>query len=99
MAQTGGILALKTVPDPENYLTFFMKIDNVRFRNQVVPGDTLIFHLELMEAVRRGIFKMKGTAYVGDKIVTEAEMMAQIVKVKESNGVAIDKKAEKVKQD
>lgn len=99
MAQTGGILALKTVPDPENYLTFFMKIDNVRFRNQVVPGDTLVFHLELMEAVRRGIFHMKGTAYVGDKIATEAEMMAQIVKVKEHNGSPVDKKSEKVKQD
>jgi len=86
MAQTGGILALKTVPDPENYLTFFMKIDNVRFRNQVVPGDTLVFHLELMSPVRRGIFHMKGTAYVGDKIATEAEMMAQIAKVKETNG-------------
>jgi len=101
MAQTGGILALKTVPDPENYLTFFMKIDNVRFRNQVVPGDTLIFHLELMEPVRRGIFKMKGTAYVGDKIATEAEMMAQIAKVKDTNGAAGEKKAvktEKVKQ-
>jgi len=86
MAQTGGILALKTVPDPENYLTYFMKIDNVRFRNQVVPGDTLVFHLELMSPVRRGIFHMKGTAYVGDKIATEAEMMAQIAKVKETNG-------------
>ncbi len=101
MAQTGGILALKTVPDPENYLTFFMKIDNVRFRNQVVPGDTLIFHLELMEAVRRGIFHMKGTAYVGDKIATEAEMMAQIVRVKETNGAVVEKKpdmTQKVKQ-
>lgn len=88
MAQTGGILALKTVPDPENYLTFFMKIDNVRFRNQVVPGDTLVFHLELISPVRRGIFHMKGTAYVGDKIATEAEMMAQISKVKETNGSA-----------
>jgi UDP-3-O-[3-hydroxymyristoyl] N-acetylglucosamine deacetylase / 3-hydroxyacyl-[acyl-carrier-protein] dehydratase len=98
MAQTGGILALKTVPDPENYLTFFMKIDNVRFRNQVVPGDTLIFHLELMEPVRRGIFKMKGTAYVGDKIATEAEMMAQIAKVKDSNGAVADKRAEKTEK-
>jgi UDP-3-O-[3-hydroxymyristoyl] N-acetylglucosamine deacetylase/3-hydroxyacyl-[acyl-carrier-protein] dehydratase len=97
MAQTGGILALKSVPDPENYLTYFMKIDNVRFRNQVLPGDTLVFHLELMSPVRRGIFHMKGTAYVGDKIATEAEMMAQIVKVKETNGAAIESK-EKVKQ-
>jgi UDP-3-O-[3-hydroxymyristoyl] N-acetylglucosamine deacetylase/3-hydroxyacyl-[acyl-carrier-protein] dehydratase len=97
MAQTGGILALKSVPDPENYLTYFMKIDNVRFRNQVLPGDTLVFHLELMSPVRRGIFHMKGTAYVGDKIATEAEMMAQIVKVKETNGAAVESK-EKVKQ-
>ncbi len=95
MAQTGGILALKTVPDPENYLTFFMKIDNVRFRHPVVPGDTLIFYCELIEAVRRGIFHMKGTTYVGDKIVCEAEMMAQIVKVKDTNGVA--QVAQKVK--
>ena len=86
MAQTGGILALKTVPDPENYLTYFMKIDNVRFRSQVVPGDTLVFKLELISPVRRGIFHMKGTAYVGDKIATEAEMMAQISKVRETNG-------------
>jgi len=100
MAQTGGILALKSVPDPENYLTYFMKIDNVRFRNQVLPGDTLIFHCELLSPVRRGIFHMKGTAYVGDKIATEAEMMAQIVKVKETNGVADHKQehVEKVKQ-
>ena len=99
MAQTGGILALKSVPDPENYLTYFMKIDNVRFRHQVLPGDTLVFHLELISPVRRGIFHMKGTAYVGDKIATEAEMMAQIVKVKETNG-AIEQKGqtEKVKQ-
>ncbi|HTA84076.1 MAG TPA: bifunctional UDP-3-O-[3-hydroxymyristoyl] N-acetylglucosamine deacetylase/3-hydroxyacyl-ACP dehydratase [Bacteroidia bacterium] len=97
MAQTGGILALKSVPDPENYLTYFMKIDNVRFRNQVLPGDTLVFHLELMSPVRRGIFHMKGTAYVGDKIATEAEMMAQIVKVKETNGAAVESK-EKIKQ-
>ncbi len=98
MAQTGGILALKTVPDPENYLTFFMKIDNVRFRNPVVPGDSLVFHCELMEPVRRGIFQMKGTAYVGDKVVTEAEMMAQIVKVKDSNGTPIEKKSDKIEK-
>src|SRR6185312_2052064 len=82
MAQTGGILALKTIPDPENYLTYFIKIDNVKFRNQVLPGDTLVFHCELLSPVRRGIFHMRGVAYVGDKIATEAEMMAQIVKVK-----------------
>lgn len=100
MAQTGGILALKSVPDPENYLTYFMKIDNVRFRNQVLPGDTLVFHLELTSPVRRGIFQMKGTAYVGDKIATEAEMMAQIAKVKESSNGAEHKgePVEKAKQ-
>lgn len=84
MAQCGGILALSTVPDPENYLTYFMKIDNVRFKAKVVPGDTVVFKLELLSPVRRGICHMKGTAYVGNKAVTEAEMMAQIVKEKSS---------------
>jgi len=82
MAQTGGILALSTVPDPENYLTFFMKINNVKFKRQVNPGDTLIFNLELISPIRRGIVHMKGDAYVNDKLVTEAELMAQIVKTK-----------------
>ena len=82
MAQTGGILALSTVPDPENYLTFFMKIDNVRFKQQVTPGDTLIFKLDLISPIRRGIVHMKASAYVGDKLATEAELMAQIVKSK-----------------
>ncbi|MCD6091127.1 MAG: bifunctional UDP-3-O-[3-hydroxymyristoyl] N-acetylglucosamine deacetylase/3-hydroxyacyl-ACP dehydratase [Bacteroidales bacterium] len=80
MAQTGGILVLSTVPDPENYLTYFMKIDNVKFRNKVVPGDTLFFKLNLISPIRRGICQMKGIAYVGNKIVMEAEMMAQISK-------------------
>jgi UDP-3-O-[3-hydroxymyristoyl] N-acetylglucosamine deacetylase/3-hydroxyacyl-[acyl-carrier-protein] dehydratase len=82
MAQTGGILVLNTVPDPENYLTYFMKIDKVKFKNKVVPGDTLIFKLELLTDIRRGVCHMKGVAYVRDKIATEGEMMAQIVKVK-----------------
>lgn len=82
MAQTGGILVLNSVPDPENYLTYFMKIDNVKFKSKVVPGDTLIFKLELLSPIRRGICHMKGTTYVGDKIATEGELMAQIVKVK-----------------
>jgi len=82
MAQTGGILALSTVPDPENYLTFFMKIDAVKFKRQVQPGDTLVFKLELISPIRRGIVHMKGRAYVGDKLVTEAELMAQIIKSK-----------------
>jgi UDP-3-O-[3-hydroxymyristoyl] N-acetylglucosamine deacetylase/3-hydroxyacyl-[acyl-carrier-protein] dehydratase len=81
MAQTGGIMALKSVPDPHNYTTLFMKIDNVRFRNKVVPGDTLIFRLELLSPIRRGLCNMKGVAYVGNKIVMEAEMLAQITKV------------------
>lgn len=82
MAQTGGILALSTVPDPENYLTFFMKIDNVKFKQQVNPGDTLIFDLELISPIRRGIVHMRGSAYANDKLVTEAELMAQMVKTK-----------------
>jgi UDP-3-O-[3-hydroxymyristoyl] N-acetylglucosamine deacetylase / 3-hydroxyacyl-[acyl-carrier-protein] dehydratase len=83
MAQTGGILALSTVPDPENYLTFFMKINNVKFKQQVLPGDTLVFKLELITPIRRGIVHMQGNAYANDKLVTEAELMAQIVKTKE----------------
>ncbi len=82
MAQTGGILALKSVPDPENYLTYFMKIDNVKFKQQVVPGDTLIFKLELLAPIRRGICQMQGYAYVNGKLATEAILMAQIVKTK-----------------
>jgi UDP-3-O-[3-hydroxymyristoyl] N-acetylglucosamine deacetylase/3-hydroxyacyl-[acyl-carrier-protein] dehydratase len=82
MAQTGGILVLKTVPDPENYLTYFMKIDGVKFKQMVGPGDTVIFDLKLLTPIRRGICHMKGIAYVGNKQVMEAEMMAQIVKVK-----------------
>lgn len=80
MAQTGGILVLSSVPDPENYLTFFLKIDEVKFRNKVVPGDTLIFSLELLAPIRRGLCHMKGVAYVGNKIVMEAVMLAQISK-------------------
>lgn len=83
MAQTGGILALSTVPDPENYLTFFMKIDNVKFKQKVVPGDTLIFKLELITPIRRGICHMQAYAYANGKLATEAELMAQIVKQKD----------------
>jgi UDP-3-O-[3-hydroxymyristoyl] N-acetylglucosamine deacetylase/3-hydroxyacyl-[acyl-carrier-protein] dehydratase len=88
MAQTGGILVLSTVEDPENYLTYFLKIDNVRFRAQVLPGDTIVFRCDLVEPIRRGIAQMKGVGMVGDKVVVEAEMMAQIVKVKESETTA-----------
>lgn len=84
MAQVGGILVLSTVPDPQNYLTYFLKIDNVRFRAQVLPGDTIIFRCDLMEPIRRGIAQMKGIGMVGEKIVVEAEMMAQISRVKDS---------------
>ena len=84
MAQTGGILCLKTVPDPENYLTYFLKIENARFKNKVLPGDTVIFVLHLLEPIRRGLCYMKGIAYVNDKAVMEAELMAQIIKVKSS---------------
>ena len=80
MAQTGGILVLSTVPDPENYLTLFMKIDKVKFKRQVLPGDTLIFHCSLISPIRRGICHMQAYAYANDKLVSEAEMMAQIVK-------------------
>ncbi len=83
MAQVGGILVLGTVPDPENYLTFFLKIDKVKFRKTVVPGDTLILRLELVGEVRRGIATMVAQAYVGETLTTEGELTAQIVKMKE----------------
>jgi len=78
MAQTGGILALKTVEDPQNYTTLFLKIEHVKFRHKVVPGDTVIFYNQLNAPIRRGLISMKGVAYVGQKVVMEAEMMAQI---------------------
>ncbi|TXN35796.1 bifunctional UDP-3-O-[3-hydroxymyristoyl] N-acetylglucosamine deacetylase/3-hydroxyacyl-ACP dehydratase [Flagellimonas hymeniacidonis] len=84
MAQTGGILVLSTVPDPENYLTFFMKIDNVKFKQQVVPGDTLIFKCDLISPIRRGICHMQAYAYANGRLVSEAELMAQIVKTKKT---------------
>lgn len=82
MAQVGGLLVLSLVEDPERYSTYFMKIDNVKFRQKVVPGDTLIFHLSFITPIRRGCAVMKGYAFVGEKIVSEAEFMAQIVKNK-----------------
>jgi UDP-3-O-[3-hydroxymyristoyl] N-acetylglucosamine deacetylase/3-hydroxyacyl-[acyl-carrier-protein] dehydratase len=82
MAQTGGLLVLGTVENPECYSTYFMKIDNVKFRQKVVPGDTLLFHVSFMTPLRRGCALMKGVAFVGDKIVCECEFMAQIVKNK-----------------
>ncbi len=83
MAQVGGILVLKSVPDPENYATYFLKIDQVRFKKKVVPGDTLIFKLELVSPVRRGIATMRGLAFVGDTVVTEGILTAQIAKKQE----------------
>ncbi|OMP30702.1 MULTISPECIES: bifunctional UDP-3-O-[3-hydroxymyristoyl] N-acetylglucosamine deacetylase/3-hydroxyacyl-ACP dehydratase [Mangrovimonas] len=82
MAQTGGILVLSTVPDPENYLTYFMKIDKVKFKHKVVPGDTLIFKCDLITPIRRGICHMQGYAYANGKLCAEAELMAQISKIK-----------------
>lgn len=82
MAQTGGLLVLSTVDEPERWSTYFMKIDNVKFRQKVVPGDTLIFHVSFLTEMRRGCAVMKGRAFVGDKIVCECEFMAQIVKNK-----------------
>lgn len=82
MAQIGGILVLANVPDPENYSTYFVKIDNVKFKKKVIPGDTLIFKLELLAPIRRGIVHMQGYGYVGDSVVVEAELMAQVAKTK-----------------
>lgn len=82
LAQTGGILVLANVPDPENYSTYFIKIDKVKFKRKVIPGDTLIFKIELIEPIRRGIVHMQGYGYVGDSVAVEAEMMAQVAKTK-----------------
>ncbi|MDB0603487.1 bifunctional UDP-3-O-[3-hydroxymyristoyl] N-acetylglucosamine deacetylase/3-hydroxyacyl-ACP dehydratase [Tenacibaculum maritimum] len=82
MAQCGGVLVLSTVPDPENYLTYFMKMNNVKFKQKVLPGDTLIFKAELITPIRRGICHMQAYAYANGKLVAEAELMAQIVKNK-----------------
>jgi len=82
MAQVGGLLVLNSVDEPERYSTYFMKIDGVKFRQKVVPGDTIIFRVEMLAPIRRGISTMKGYAFVGEKVVCEAEFMAQIVKNK-----------------
>jgi UDP-3-O-[3-hydroxymyristoyl] N-acetylglucosamine deacetylase/3-hydroxyacyl-[acyl-carrier-protein] dehydratase len=82
MAQTGGLLVLSSVDEPERYSTYFLKIDGVKFRQKVVPGDTLLFRLELLAPMRRGISTMKGYAFVGEKIVCEQEFMTQIIKNK-----------------
>jgi UDP-3-O-[3-hydroxymyristoyl] N-acetylglucosamine deacetylase/3-hydroxyacyl-[acyl-carrier-protein] dehydratase len=82
MAQVGGVLVLNTVLDPENYLTYFLKIDKVKFKRKVVPGDTVIFKCELVEPIRRGIATMWAQAFVGEALAAEAELCAQITKVK-----------------
>ncbi|MFO7616921.1 MAG: bifunctional UDP-3-O-[3-hydroxymyristoyl] N-acetylglucosamine deacetylase/3-hydroxyacyl-ACP dehydratase [Bacteroidales bacterium] len=84
MAQCGGIFVLSTVDNPQEYSTYFLKIDNVRFKRKVVPGDTLVFKLDLLEPIRRGIARMRAQAFVGDQLVAEGEMMAQIVRNKEN---------------
>tara|TARA_Y100000589_G_scaffold111414_2_gene105880 strand:+ start:6320 stop:7708 length:1389 start_codon:yes stop_codon:yes gene_type:complete len=78
MAQAGGVLILNTVKNPEDYLTFFMKIDNAKFKQKVIPGDTLIFHLQLISPIRRGLCHMHGKGFVNNKIVVEADLLAQI---------------------
>ncbi len=82
MAQTGGVFVLNTMPDPENYSTYFLKINNVRFRSKVVPGDTIVFSIDFTTPVKRGISTLKGKAYVGNRVVMEGEMTAQVVKTK-----------------
>ncbi|PUZ29777.1 UDP-3-O-[3-hydroxymyristoyl] N-acetylglucosamine deacetylase [Chitinophaga parva] len=80
LAQCGGILALNTVPDPELYSTYFLKIDNCKFKQRVVPGDTMVLKMELLNPIRRGIVEMRGTVFIGNKVATEADLVAQIVK-------------------
>tara|TARA_B100001109_G_scaffold154385_1_gene125608 strand:- start:4426 stop:5814 length:1389 start_codon:yes stop_codon:yes gene_type:complete len=80
MAQVGGVLVLNTFPDPENYLTFFGRIENAKFKRPVEPGDTLIFELELLSPIRRGISHMRARAFVDGELTTEAEMKAKIIK-------------------
>lgn len=80
MAQTGGILAMNLVDNPQEWNTYFIKMENVKFKNIVRPGDTLVFKLELLSPIRRGIVQMQGRAYVGDKLVSQGELIAQILK-------------------
>ncbi|MFN5786950.1 MAG: bifunctional UDP-3-O-[3-hydroxymyristoyl] N-acetylglucosamine deacetylase/3-hydroxyacyl-ACP dehydratase, partial [Flavobacteriia bacterium] len=82
MAQVGGIFALSKVDEPHLYSTYFMKIDNVKFKQKVLPGDTLVFELFLLSPIRRGLVEMGGKAYVNGKVVMEAEMLAQVIKDK-----------------
>lgn len=82
MAQVGGIFVLADLDEPERYSTYFLKIDNVKFRQKVVPGDTLIIRVEMLTEIRRGIATMRGLIFIGDKVAAEADFMAQIVKNK-----------------
>ena len=82
LAQTGGLLVLSSVEDPEKYSTYFLKIDKLKFKQKVVPGDTVILKMELADVMRRGIVTMFGQAFVGNKLVLEGEMTAQVVKNK-----------------
>ena len=81
MAQIGGILALSKVEDPENYQTLFLKIDKVKFKRKVIPGDTIVFRLELLAPIRRGLVNMFGQAFVGGELALEGELMAQVSKI------------------
>ncbi len=91
MAQTGGLLVLARLDEPERYSTYFLKIDNVKFRHKVVPGDTLIFRVELTSEMRRGIATMRGLAFIGDKVISEADFTAQIIK---NNNLTVTNKYE-----
>ena len=82
MAQVGGVYSLSKVEDPHLYSTYFLKVNNVKFKQKVMPGDTLVFELTLTSPIRRGLVEMKGTAYVNGKVVTEADMLAQVIKDK-----------------
>jgi UDP-3-O-[3-hydroxymyristoyl] N-acetylglucosamine deacetylase/3-hydroxyacyl-[acyl-carrier-protein] dehydratase len=80
MAQTGGILVMENIDEPHAYDTFFLKIDGARFRKTVIPGDTIVFRLDLVAPIRRGLVEMKGRAFVGNTLVAEADLLAQIIK-------------------
>ena len=80
MAQAGGVLILNTVENPQDYLTYFMKIDNAKFKKKVIPGDTLIFRLDLISPIRRGLCHMHGKGFVEETLVVEADLLAQITK-------------------
>lgn len=80
MAQAGGVLILSTVDNPQDYLTYFLKIDNAKFKKKVVPNEKIIFHLKLISPIRRGLCHMHGKGYANEKIVVEADLLAQILR-------------------